>query len=354
MDSRRIGIVILVSALAVAGCATSQIAAAAAPPDGKVEGALTINGKTFPLKYVYTGTKDKGEFEVLIANEPVPLQTLSKIFLELSIQSFARKESKVLKGSTLKALYFTGYKFQLNPDNSKTGGEVGVVSCEDSILMTSDTFFHFENQSGSTVRLEGVRFNDGTLSAKARYKWEQTETVEDQDIKIIANYAVSFEAKIQDESLLARSFSSENKAWQASLAALPQEGTAQGDVKLPNHAINLTHAYAMRQKSERFGEVITLLLTDKPVPKEYLLFSFERSATPLEISGLFLNIDESGSVRNPIFRHLSGQQPFDDSQMKSFKLENGKAIGAAEGKWNSRSKDDSATYSVTFDAPLKK
>lgn len=354
MKIGRLLVLVLVSGLALTGCATGGNAEAGAPSDGKVEGALTINGKTFPLKYVYAGIKKDGEFEVLIANEPVPLQTLSKIFLELSIQSFARKESKVLKGSTLKALYFTAYKFQLNPDNSKEGGQVGEVTCEDSILMTSDTFFHFESQGGSMVRLEGVRFNNGTLSAKAKYEWEQTESVEDKDIKITANYGISFETKIQDESLLARSFSSENKAWQASLAALPQEGTAQGDVKMPNHAINLTHAYAMRQKSEKFGEVITLLLTDKPVPKEYLLLSFERSATPTEISGLFLNIDESGSVRNSILRHLHGQQPFDDSQMKSFKLENGKAIGAAEGKWNSSFKDDVATYSVSFDAPLKK
>jgi hypothetical protein len=316
MDCRTIGMVILVSALALGGCATSQIAAAAAPPYGKVEGALTINGKTFPLKYVYAGTKGKGVFEVLIANEPVPLETLSKIFLELSIDSFARKESKVLKGSTLKALYFTGYKFQLDPENSQKGGE---FTCEDSILMTSDTFFHFENQGGSAVRMEDARFNNETLSARAKYEWEQSESAQDQDIKITSNYALSFETKIKGESLLARSFSSENKAWQASLASLPQQGTAQGDVKMRNRDISLTHAYATRQKSEKFGEVITLLLTDKPVPKEYLLFSFERSATPSEIAGLFLNIDESGSVRSSILRWPAAVRRFADEIIQARK-----------------------------------
>jgi hypothetical protein len=104
-------ICILLCALVLFGCAREKQVEVEAPTDGKVEGTLTVNGKNYPLKYIYSGRqkpkyeRDTGEIELLITNEPVSYQLLTKILLEFSVNSVLAKERELLKGTSINAFY---------------------------------------------------------------------------------------------------------------------------------------------------------------------------------------------------------------------------------------------------------
>jgi hypothetical protein len=227
MNPSRLGVLIVASALALAGCATSKKAEAVMPSDGKVEGTLTMNGKTFPLKYVYAGLETEGtgrRLDVLVTNEPLSYEALSRIFLELEVNFLRQKNARVLAGTSLKALYFAVDPYELEqagrPSNT---GEPSKVTFS-GMLMTSDTFSEYSQYSPNN-QFDEFKYKEGTIAARAKHEWEQTETGEDfKEIKIDAGFSVSFEAKVSDQSLLSRSLSSENKSWQESLSRLPDEG----------------------------------------------------------------------------------------------------------------------------------
>jgi hypothetical protein len=367
MDIGKFQILFILMHLTFSGCIAGVTDVGAGPgayvaadvvSDGQVSGSLTANGESYPLKHIYTGRWNR-QFQLLITNEPVSYETLSRIFLELNVSVTNKSESKTLKGSTLKALYFTQYEsIFLNGSVTQTGR-----ASFDGILMTSASFF----QHGS-VRFEAPSFKDGILRAKAANEFTQSFPGEDyQNIKMVAKYSFSFEAKIRSESLLSRSLSIENKAFQAGLASLPESGSAQGSLTASSTVVTLNYSYAMRQKVEDLntivrdllrdkpGEVVTVLLTDKPIPREYLRFSFDRSV-PSDVYGLYLYVDEAGQIRWSVIRYPSGRIGIaDEATVKGFKFENGRVSGSAENRSSSiRVQDKPDGYSVSFEAPLKK
>jgi hypothetical protein len=362
MNLSRLGVLIVVSALALAGCATGKKAEATVPPDGRVEGALTINGKTFPLKYVYAGrykpaeTRGPGGIEVVVTNEPLSHETLSRIFLELEVDLFRRKESQVLKGTSIKALYFdiNAYRLEMASERSEC--------VFDGMLMTADAFFNYSPLEEARDRFDQFSFKDRTITAKASNKWKQTEIAEglQDDIEIAAEYTISFEANVSDQSLLSRSLSTENKSWQESLSKIPEEGKADGTLMVSKRTVKLSHAYVVKQKlpgqAGETIEVITLLLSDRPIRKEFLLLSFERGLVG-DGYVLLLGIDESGAVIASSITYPNGQNGmFDPTSAKAFKVENGRVTGSAENVSASTLAEPSEQdrYSVSFDAPLKK
>ena len=357
MNLSRLVVLIVVSALTVAGCACGK-AEAIVTSDGKVDGNLTINGKSFPLKYVYAGLADE-EFgqrlDVLITNEPLSYDTLSRIFIELEVDSFWREPTKVLKGTSVKALYFVVGPYELaRAGKPSYTGEPSKVTF-DGTLMTSDTFFPYRAYSPTQPQFDEFKYQAGTIAAAAKNKWEQTETAEDKEIKIDADFSVSFEAKVSEQSLLSRSLSSENKSWQETLSTLPDEGTAQGTLTVSGRVADLGYAYAMKEKQGDLKGVTTVLLTDEPIPKEFLLLSLERR---LIVGGyaLRLRIDQSGKVLGSFIMHPHGQAAlFQTASVSGFKVENGRVSGSVENKDENHVNDEAEPnhYSVSFDAPLK-
>jgi hypothetical protein len=209
MSSRKLGILMLSMALALAGCATPSTpkkAESVVPTDGKVEGSLIINGKIFPLTHLYAGRRKpeeirgQGGIDVLIANEPLSYETLSKILLELEVGPFSRKAAKVLKDTSVKALHFEVSEIQLE----MAGG--GSECAFDGMLMTSDAFSDYSSVNEVRAQFDEFTLKEGTIRGKAANKWEQTEIGEElQEIKIAAQYSLSLEAKVSDQSLLSRS-----------------------------------------------------------------------------------------------------------------------------------------------------
>ena len=372
MKLTRLEVLIVVSILALAGCATGEKsetakkAEAVLSSDGKVEGTLTINRTAFPLKYVYVGREPRppeGEppgIEVLVTNEAISYETLSRIFLELEVDSFRRKEAGVLKGTSVKALYFRVPGVELKalgkPSYSSPTNEPERTMRVYGTLMTSDTFFAYSGYSPTFTEFEEASLKDGTLTAVAKYKWEQTKYEDFKNVKIEADYSFSFEAKVSNDSLLARSLTNQNPAWQEALARVPEEGKAQGELTVSDRVVNLSYAYALREKgSDKSRELITVLLTNKPVPQELLLLSCERGLSGAGY-GLRLSIDESGNVLESLITHPNGQSGmFDATTANGFKVENGQVAGRVENKSTSSKQNDSDrdSYSVSFDAPLK-
>ena len=362
MNSSKLGILMLATVLILVGCTTPKKAESVAPSDGKVEGTLTINGKSFPLKYVYAGrykpaeTTGPGGIEVLVTNEPLSYETLSRIFLELEVDLFRRKESKVLKDTSVKALYFDINAYRLESASERS-------ECSfDGMLMTADAFFNYSPLEEARDKFDEFSFTEGTIRAKATNKWEQTEIAEGllDNTRIAAEYTISFEAKVSDQSLLSRSFSTENKSWQESLSKIPEEGKAEGTLMVSKQTIELKHAYAMEEKlGGPAGETIgatTILVSDRPIRKEFLLLSFERGVIG-DGYVLRLQIDESGAVRESFITYPYGQTGmFDSTSAKAFKVENDRATGSAENISSSTMTAPSELdrYSVSFDAPLKK
>ena len=348
---------LLVCAIAVAlGACTKEEKKAVVPSDGKVEGTLTINGKTFPLKYIYAAKKrdsDPGEaagLDVMVTNEPLSYELLSKIFLELEVDFFRRQEHTLLKGASLVALYFEVPAYRL-----RYSAEAPVDF--NGMLMTPEAVFDYSGLSDAKHEFTEFNLKDGSLAAKAESKWEQTETDEAfKEIKIAASYSVHFEVKVSDQSLLSRGLSIENKSWQQSLSKLPEEGRADGSLTVSQRVANLTFAYAQREKWDD-GKVdgITVLLTDTPIPKEFLALSFERGLIGDGV-GLRLRVDQSGTVVQSFITHPNGQTGmFDPVSVTDFKVENGRVVGTAENKEKTADEIDSDkdSYSVKFDAPLK-
>lgn len=356
MTFHRIGI--LLCALALFGCAGEKQVEVEVPTDGKVEGTLTINGKDYPLKYIYTGRHkpdhpeyswDKGEIELLITNEPVSYQFLSKIFLEFSVDGLFAEESEALRGTSINAFYLT-----FSPGVLETTTLQGDGAPYEGYLLTPDAAFKLSMSSAEDA-FDEITHTDGTLKAKDKNTWEQSELGANlQEVKITASYSFSIDANIKGETLLTRSFSSENKAWQSAQARLPEEGSAKGTVTLSDDPpIEVTHAYAMREKLPELGKVITVILTDKAIPKERLLFSFERSV-PKDSCGLYLHIDDSGKLRESVVKWSSGMSVaitgrFAETDIKDFRVENGRVIGGVENVEDR----GTARYAVSFDAPVR-
>ena len=353
----KLALTICALAVVLASCAKEEENKAVVPSDGKVEGTLTINGKIFPLKYVYAGRRkdrdqsDRGVLEVLVTNEPLPYETLSRIFLELEVDLLRREEHKVLKGTSVNALFFAIPEYRLEYSDKPPVDF-------DGMLMTPETVFDYSNLSDAKHEFDEFSLKDGTIAAKAKSTWEQTETGEDfKEIKIAAEYSVRFEAKVSEQSLLSRGLSSENKSWQESLSKLPEEGKAQGTLTVSSRVVNLSFAYAQREKwADSKGEGITLLLTDRPVPKEFLLLSFERGLVSGGY-GLRLRINDSGTVQQSFITYTTGQNGmFDPTSTKDFRIEDGRVSGTVENKQRGRDENDPDRdgYSVKFEAPLKK
>jgi len=345
---------ILFFAFALFGCAKEKKVEVAT--DGKVEGTLTINGKNYPLNYVYTGREkpkydwDKGRIELLITNEPVSYELLSKIFLELSVNSLLAKENEVLKGTSINAFYLRASQGILESTWLEGDG-----AAYEGYLLTPDAAFNLSMNSEDDV-FDEVSLKDGMLKAKDKNAWEQTEFGSNlQDIKIQTSYSFSVEASIRDETLLDRSFSSENKAWQAAQARLPEEGSASGTVTLSRGPIEVKHSYAMRQDLPEMGKVIIVILTDKPIPKERLMFSFERTV-PNDFCGLYLHIAESGKLRESIVKWSNGYSleqagRFAEADIRDFRVERGKISGAIENV--EQDDENPVRYNVTFTASVR-
>lgn len=348
-------ICIVLCALALFGCAAEK--QVEVPADGKVEGTLTINGKNYPLKYIYSGRQkpesdyswDKGEIELLITNEPVSYQLLSKISLELSVDSLFAEENEVLKGTSINAFYLT-----FSPGSLENTTLKGDGAPYEGYLLTPDAAFKLSMNSEENA-FDEITLKDGTLKAKDKNTWEQSELGANlQDVKIKASYSFSIEANIKDETLLTRSFSSENKEWQAAMGRLPEEGSAKGTVTLSyDPPIEVKHAYAMREKLPEFGKVITVILTDQSIPKERILFSFERTV-PQDSCGLYLHIDDSGKLRESVVKWSSGMSVaitgrFAETDISDFRIENGRIIGRVENVED----QGRARYAVSFNAPVR-
>jgi hypothetical protein len=356
MKSSKLAFVVCAIAVALGACSKEEEKNAVVPSDGKVEGTLTINGKTFPLKYVYAAKKrgsDPGEaagLDVLITNEPISYELLSKIFLELEVDFFRREEHTLLKGASVVALYFEvpGYRLRYPAEQ---------LVDFNGMLMTPEAVFDYSGLTDAKHEFTEFSLKDGSIAAKAESKWEQTETDEAfKEIKIAASYSLSFDAKVSDQTLLSRGLSSENKSWQQSLSKLPEEGKADGALTVSQRVANLTFAYARKEQLEDGkADGITVLLTDTSIPKEFLLLSFERGLIG-EGVGLRLRVDQSGTVLQSLITYPNGQNGmFDSTSITDFKVENGRVAGAVENKEKTvDEKDpDKDSYSVRFDAPLK-
>jgi hypothetical protein len=303
--------------------------------DGNAQGVLTINGKDYPLKYIYTARErvDAGEEEaplrILITNEPLSQETLKRISLEFGVSSLHRRPEGVIKSASLKGAYFV-------VRNRPRYGEEKISY--NGYVLTSDGFFDADGDAA-------IHFNDNKVSAKIENESEDsTISKKLERVEVKAKISVSSDAEIKDGTLLARSLSDSPPP-----DGLPDEGKASGTLTIADGTIGLTSAYALREKVEAgSGERITVLITDDPLPKESLLYSFER-AIPGGYYGLYLYFDTSGNFRTFTVKHPYGFMGDITAAFNGLKLENGKIAGTAQYK----SEDGDTSYSVTFDAPLK-
>jgi hypothetical protein len=356
-DIKMVQIISLVFVLALTGCGASTNAESKAPQDGKVEGSLTINGETVPLKYIYTGKTRHSpgappSAEVLITNEPLTHETLSSIFHELNIGFSYEGMSKGLKGTSLKALYFKSYELLSIRDYPDWKGTPGY----EGILMTADSSFEFGGGHTRLGDFEGVSFDGDTFKAKATNEWKDVkENDSGQTIKIAAKFSVSIEVKVRDESLVSRSFSSNSKVWKSALSALPEQGSSEGTLTMAGNTVQLKYAYAMKPRLEYLSKEIKVLMTNKPLPKEYLLFKSERRLTaPEGLYVLDLKVDESGTLSgSTIIGDEGSNNMFDRKAITGFKLENGRISGSVKNTQSQGINGRRDSYSVRFDVPLK-
>jgi hypothetical protein len=305
------------------------------PTDGKAEGILTINSKAYPLKYVYTGMEkgNAGEkemlVEVLITNEPLAKEAVNRIALELGVGFLHRREESVIKSASVKGAYFVF-------NNKPRYGDKKIAYR--GYIITSDGFFDANGAAD-------IMFNGNRVSSKIENEIEDYKINKKHErVNVNAKISVSFDVNIKDGTLITRSISDTPPP-----ARLPDEGKASGTLMLSGRKIDLTSAYALREKNEAGPkERITVLITDDRLPKETLLYSFER-AIPRGYYGLYLYLDSSGNFETFTIKHPNGYLSETAASLSGLKLENGKIAGTAQYK----SQDGDKSYSVTFEAPLK-
>ncbi|HEX5736359.1 MAG TPA: hypothetical protein VF131_26245 [Blastocatellia bacterium] len=347
MNPQRFCTLFLVLALMLAGCSTgknSQTAGKQFTPDGNSQGSLTINEKEFPLKYVYAGRKpapagEQGKsVEILIANEPIPQETLTSILLERETTSWLSSKSGIPEKATLKALHFEFVETILN-SNLGFGDDEGKRYLGRGRLLIPENVSSFSNSGKAS-------FKDGKFKAELGEEIEDYfySKEENKQVDIKARFSVSFEVDVKDETLLSKSLSGVQPS-----PRLPDEGKATGAMTVSDETRDLKYAYALREKIEKTSEdIITVLITDKPIPKEFLMHSFDR-AIPQGFYGLYLYFNPSGEFKGFTLKHPYGFMGDREVSLNGLKLEDGKIAGAVQYK----GEKGENSYSVTFDAPLK-
>lgn len=351
-------ILLIILALSLPACGQSRKAQAEVMQDGKVEGTITLNGKTIPLKYIYTGrTKPPSSSshyaEMLITNEPIDNEILSSILEQENIGFSHEETTNGFTGQSLIVLYLKALEFFLERDGKDGTGEVTY----DATLMTPDLRLELK-----TTDLKGVTFKGDTLVARAASNdsTHYETNSKGANTKITTKYLISFEAKIRNESLLSRSISSNSNVWKSALSALPVEGKAEGTLNHFGNTIQLKYAYAMKPNRAPYGEYVKVLLTNKPLPKEYLLYGSEFSLNTgkRDFYVLYLGINSSGKLAGSKIIGPDGSwtNRFDKATINGFKQENGRIAGAVnniEDIGTSENQKERASYSVRFDASLK-
>jgi len=314
---------------------TSPKSAPLATANGTVLGTFNLNGKPVRLKYVYARRRDaklpdrSGVIDLFITDQPVPEEIFAKVYADKYHVFYLAND--YFKGTSITGVYIAVEKGRCCKD--KVSYFMTVMSPE-GYLGDSAEFTTFNLQSGALrARAESKRDGDGM-------KW---------------SYALNLTANLG--KLPSQGPPRTVAAIKSTTALPPEEGKATGNLKLKANSYNLKYAYSWKERIffDEPDERIYVLMTEGPVPRDKKIFedSFEMGMLigSDKIRGIELIIDPSGVPLQSSFLLKNGtlSDSTQKTELKEFRIENGRVKGRAEYK----GEDGIRTYSVTFDAPLK-
>lgn len=323
----------------VTGCGKGQVSKPEAKSSGKVEGSLTVNGKTEALKHLYARRVDakpgyggEAAINVLLTNQPISDELLNRLFEEMDKQPFERDEL-VVKGSSLSALSFRISKNQ----SFKNWGTIR----SDGTLVTPEGFIG----GRTTHEFQEFDLQKGLLRAKAEKEWEENKLGDGSKRKSNqCSYSLSFEASLGESNVRS-----------AKVEALPDQGTATGMMTSKDGvAIELKYAYAWKERLffDEPEEKTVVLVTDKPIPrdKKAEVVDEVQSLDRHGVQGLRFMINEFREVYWVYFIAKSDLFNTNSFNNVEWVVENDRVRGKADF---AKSGSDTRDFSVTFDAPLK-
>ena len=306
-----------------------------ATANGTVLGTFNLNGKPVRLKYVYARRRDaklpdrSGIIDMFITDQPVPEEIFAKVYAD-KYHTFYLGED-YLKETPINGIYIAVEKGRCCKD--KVHYFVTVMSPE-GYVGDSAEFTTFNLQSGALkARAESKRDGDGM-------KW---------------NYAINLTANLG--KLPSQGPPRAVATIKSTTPLPPDEGKATGSLKLKAKTYNLKYAYTWRERIffDEPDERIFVLITEGPVAPDKKIFEDNFEMGMLigsdKIRGIELIIDPSGVPLQSNFLLQNGtlSDSTERTELKEFRIENGRVKGRAEYK----GEDGIRTYSVTFDAPLK-
>lgn len=338
-ETRSLQFVVVAVIVLLTGCGKGNVSKPEANSSGKVEGSLTVNGKTEALKHLYARRVDakpvyggEAAIDVLLTNQPISDELLKKIFDEMDKQVFERDE-RVVKGSPLTALSFRIPKNQ----NLKNWGKVR----SDGTLVTPEGFIG----GRTTHEFQEFDLQKGLMKAKAEKEWEENNFGDSSNgKKNQCTYSLSFEASLGEPNVRT-----------SNSGTLPDQGTATGTMTSNDgSAAELKYAYAWKQRLffDEPEEKTVVLVTDKPIPndKKAEIVGEVASLDKHGLRGLTFMINEFGKM---YWGYIIAKSDLLNTNMfknVEYAVENGRVKGKADFD---KGDDDTRDFSVTFDAPLK-
>jgi hypothetical protein len=334
---------LLISVLLITGCARQAATdGKGSPVAGKIEGNLTVNGKSETLKHIYsrrveaTPEGQQAEINLLLSNQSLSEETVEKIFGDAE-NRFLNNDD-ILKEATVQALYLNIPKYRYSPDQKIE---------YDATLITPK----YVLQQNDSTQFAEFDLKQGVIQAKAHSEWEDTTFDEKlNDVKVKCGYSVDFQTALKE-------IAGQNANREKTNAQPPGEGSAEGKMRYESETVTLKYAYAKRFKLffDEPEEYITVILTDKAIPEASRLEVLENGGLPkstYNLRGIFIGINQFGSINggNVVFNSDSLMTNY--FTPKQCILENGRIKGNFKYDKEERKNRDDRDFAVTFDAPL--
>jgi hypothetical protein len=311
--------------------------AAMAVSNGSVGGTFSVDGKTVNLKYVYALRRPSmppmtaAALELLVTDKPVP---------EAILKTITAKEMRLfyLDEDYFKGTSITGIFFWISKGSGNGGDQVGYFQ----------TLIAPESYQLDIKKFSSFTMQKGKLKAKAVDKGEKGG--------IKWNYALDLSAAL--EALPSPTGLPDTTFAGTPIGVPPDEGKASGSIeKKGSKTIKLNVAYVWRAKNffDEPDETIYVLATERSVAKDKDLFADSSEIYELgeqgKLPGVLIMLEPAGTVLSGtvLLDRTSYQDFYGRPTVSGFKIENGRVKGRAEYK----SDDQSRTYTLTFDAPLK-
>lgn len=343
--TRSLHFVVAAVILLISGCGKGDVSnssakgnsqEAEAKSSGKVEGSLTVNGKTEALMHLYARRVDArpvygggAAIEVLLTNKPISEELLKKIFEETD-KLIALRNERVVKGSLLTAVHFRIPKEQYRKNRSKVSSDGTLVTPE-----------HF---SGGRTSHEFQEFDlrKGVIKAKAEKEWDEKDF--SNGTKVQCSYSLSFEASLGEPNVLP-----------AKSGKLPDQGTATGKMTTKDgSAAELKYAYAWKEQLffDEPDEKTVVLVIDKPLPNDKKAQIIDNVTTlgRYGLQGVIIMINEFGQLYSGYIISPSELMNTNLFENVEYAVENGRVKGNADYRERGNHPRD---FSFTFDAPLK-